>query len=370
MDQKNNIPAFSPDRILIEQSVRDSELVRRVSEKCSSIHTEIINDARGITGQAHDNRQGDAGKKTLLLARQRGPFMRPCPGTSGYLCCGYFNLDVAEGCDLNCSYCVLQGYLKSPLITLYANVDDMFAELDDKLEKHSAQFFRIGTGELSDSLTFDHLTGLSIDLVNYFAGKENAIIELKSKNIHIQNILGLEHKRRTVVSWSLNADNHIAREEASAPPLGQRLEAAAEAQRAGYWLGFHFDPMIYDEEWEEGYKSAVERLMQMIRPENIAWISLGGLRYPQAFDQVIRENHPDSDIVLGELLPGMDHKLRYFKPIRIEMFKKMHDWLRSYSDAFPIYLCMESDEVWQKAFGWSPGSNAGLKKYLDDRVQC
>src|SRR3990172_11716069 len=260
MNRKNDTPAFSPHRILIEQSVLDSELVRRVVAKCPSIHTEIIDDAGKISGKTQNELQGVSWKKALLLARQRGPFMRSCPGTSRYLCCGYFNLDVADGCDLNCSYCVLQGYLKSPLITLYANVDDMFAELDDKLEKHSAQFFRIGTGELSDSLTFDHITGLSVDLVNYFAGKENAIIELKSKNIHIQNILGLEHKRRTVVSWSLNAENHIAREEASAPSLEQRLEAAAEVQHAGYWLGFHFDPMIYDEGWEEGYKSAVERL--------------------------------------------------------------------------------------------------------------
>jgi spore photoproduct lyase len=72
---------------------------------------------------------------------------------------------------------------------------------------------------------------------------------------------------------------------------------------------------------------------------------------------------------LGELLPGLDKKRRYFVPIRIELFKKMHEWIKSFSDKPLVYLCMESDDVWQRALGWSPGSSARLKKMLDDRVR-
>jgi spore photoproduct lyase len=83
----------------------------------------------------------------------------------------------------------------------------------------------------------------------------------------------------------------------------------------------------------------------------------------------MRFNHPDSNIFLGELLPGIDKKLRYFQPIRVEMFSNMYKWIRSYSQEVFVYLCMESKAVWQKAFGWTPNSSAELKRLLDDRVR-
>jgi len=86
-------------------------------------------------------------------------------------------------------------------------------------------------------------------------------------------------------------------------------------------------------------------------------------------DEIIRAAHPDSRIVLGELLPGVDKKLRYFKTLRIEMFSRMYQWIKAHGYDAGVYLCMESDEVWQRSFGWSPGSSAGLKKILDERVR-
>jgi len=93
------------------------------------------------------------------------------------------------------------------------------------------------------------------------------------------------------------------------------------------------------------------------------------LRYPAAFDEIMRENFPSSEIFLGELLPGIDKKLRYFKPLRIEMFRQMHTWIRSYSPDVLVYLCMESSEVWRRSFGWAPHSSAELKRLLDERVK-
>ena len=67
-------------------------------------------------------------------------------------------------------------------------------------------------------------------------------------------------------------------------------------------------------------------------------------------------------------VPGKDGKLRYFEPLRIEMFHRMYEWIREYSSDVFVYLCMESDEVWRKAFGWSPGRSAALARLLDERV--
>lgn len=353
---------YRPQRLFIEEGVQHEPFCQRIVEQFAEVPRDLIRD-----GQELSPSQQPAG--ALLLARQRGPFLRYCPGTSKHICCMYFNLDVAAGCDLGCRYCILQGYLNTPTTTMYCNTGDMFCELDETLIRHPQRFYRIGTGELSDSMTFDHFTGLSVDLVQYFSQHQNAIIELKSKNVHIDNLLGLQHNRRAVVSWSVNAEPICQSEEADAPVLSDRLAAAKEIRQAGYRLGFHFDPMIHFPGWEEYYQETVDRIFSVARPEDIAWISLGALRYPAAMDDIIRENHPDTRMVLGELLPGIDKKMRYFKSIRIEMFRRMYEWISGHGFQQGLYLCMESDEVWHKAFGWSPGSSAGLKHILDDRVR-
>jgi len=356
--QKN----FIPSQVYLEESVVAEPLTRRVLAHLPGVPCETI---PSLDALWYRSLPGGA----LLLARQRGPFLRYCPGTPRHICCLYQNLDVAAGCDLGCSYCILQGYLNTPGITFYVNLENLFTEVQQTLIAQPNEFFRMGTGELSDSLTFDHLTGLSVELVNFFAKHTNAVIELKTKNVHIDHLLPLQHNRRTIVSWSVNAEPVCQSEEPDAPRLQDRLAAAEVVQQAGYRLGFHFDPMIWFDGWQAYYRETVDKIFSFCRPENIAWISLGALRYPAAMDDLIRRLHPQSKIVLGELLPGVDKKLRYFKSLRIEMFRHMVEWIKSYGYEDGVYLCMESDEVWRKSFGWSPANSAGLKKILDDRVR-
>lgn len=360
---------FAPQKIYVEESVVSSALAKRIIRHAPAHQLEFIPDAQVLLEKAATSLNKSGWQGHLLLAKQRGPFLRRCPGTPKHLCCLYYNLDVAAGCDLGCTYCILQGYLNNPLITIYCNTDEMYSELDRVLAQHVRTFYRIGTGELSDSLTFDHLTELAPELVTFFSDKRNAIIELKSKNVHIDALLGLDHRGRTVVSWSLNAVEMQKSEESLATTIDDRLYAARAVQDAGYKIGFHFDPMIDHPGRREGYRDIVDKIFRFIKPENIVWISLGALRYPAAFEQVLRENHPESRIFLGELLPGIDKKLRYFKPIRIELFRSMVQWIRFYSEEVFVYLCMESAEVWRKAFGWAPRSSAHLKQLLDDRVR-
>jgi spore photoproduct lyase len=360
---------FTPTKVVVESAVKRTTFVLRILKSFPHAVVDFVDDANDFLNAVTLDENKSKWQNTILLAKQRGPFLRYCPGTQKHICCMYYNLDVAAGCDLNCTYCVLQGYINNPVKIFYCNLDDMYSELDNLLLKFSKQFYRIGSGELSDSLTFDHFTGLGEELVEYFSDKHNAIIELKTKNVNIENLLGKKHNRRAVISWSMNSEAIWQSEESETTSLEDRLLAAKEIQDAGYRLGFHFDPMIDHENWQEGYRETVDKIFSFAKPENIAWISLGALRYPAGFEHVFRENHPDTNIYLGELLPGVDRKLRYFMPIRIEMFKKMYNWVQSYSKDVCVYLCMENAEVWQKSFGWSPGSSARLKRLLDDQVK-
>jgi spore photoproduct lyase len=360
---------FLPSKVYAEQAIVHHPNCQKILSKLPHIELQLFDNLSDFMHAFQKEGQFTAFPPTqLVLAHQKSSFLKKCPGTQRYICCGYQILNLVNNCEIGCSYCILQGYLNNPFIIVYVNSDAMFAELEEKLNANSEKVFRIGTGELADSLSTDHLTEYSKQLVTFFADKKNALIELKTKTIQIENFIHLDHQGRTVVAWSLNTPNLIAQEESWAPTLEQRLEAAEQCQRAGFKLAFHFDPMIYYDDWETGYSDVVKNLFERIDPQNITWISLGALRYPPQLDQVIRRNHPKTNIVYGELFPGIDGKLRYFKPIRIEMFQKMYGWIKSLAPNVFVYLCMESSEVWEKSFGWTPKSSAGLKKMMDELV--
>lgn len=356
---------YSPSKILVERRVLDHPVTQRILSKLDSPATIIFDDLSQLLTTNASIYQNIEGNKPLVLAYQKSEFLKWCPGTRNYICCGYQILNLVNNCEINCSYCILQGYLNSSFIIVYVNFEDLLIELEEKLNRQPDKIFRIGTGELADSLSTDHLTGYSPQLVSFFADKKNAIIELKTKTTLIEKFINLKHNGRTVVAWSLNTPKMISTEESSAPMLEERLAAAEQCQQAGFRLAFHFDPMIYYKGWEVDYHGVVKKLLERIDPQKIIWISLGALRYPAHLDRIIRKNHPTSKIVFGELFPGKDGKLRYFKPIRIEMFSKMYQWIKASAPDVFVYLCMESSEVWQKSFGWTPKTSAGLKRLMD-----
>jgi len=227
----------------------------------------------------------------------------------------------------------------------------------------------LGTGELSDSLALDPIFPLSGVLVPFFAERENVILELKTKSAEVDQLLDLKHRGKTVISWSLNPTPLIEGEEMRTAPLGKRIDSARRCQEKGYPLGFHFDPMIYYDGWEEGYQEVIHSLFNRIDPKGVIWISLGGFRYPPQLKAIVEERFPKTRIFLGELFPGRDAKFRYLKDIRVEMYQKMVGWLREVDPNLFIYLCMESKEVWEKVFGWAPENSHHLNQLFEDRLK-
>jgi spore photoproduct lyase len=60
--------------------------------------------------------------------------------------------------------------------------------------------------------------------------------------------------------------------------------------------------------------------------------------------------------------------MRYFKPIRLDLYAFMKENLEKWYPDLCLYFCMESDDVWNKTLGWSPENSEGLCDYLDRRV--
>jgi spore photoproduct lyase len=355
-------------RILLEEAARDYPMTRRILERLPAVPVEVIPDREALRASGRNRALWvPEAKTTLLLAVQQGPFWRPCPGTRDYICCGYQVLQVTLNCPMDCSYCVLQGYVNVPAITVFVNIEDLLEELQARWAESPDRVWRLGTGEFGDSLALDRLMGLNQLLMPRFAGQRRAILEIKSKWPHLSHLLSLGPNPQVIFAWSLNPPEIIAGEEKLTASLERRLQAAAEAVAAGFRVAFHFDPLVYFPGWEEAYRRTVERLQAQVPSRAIAWISLGGLRFPPPLRHLIFQRFPQSRIAAQEMVLAPDGKLRYFKSLRVEMYAAMREWLTQASPGAFLYLCMESPRVWQEVFGFAPDGDS-LSRLLDGRV--
>lgn len=354
---------FQPEKIYVDNTVREAPLAKRILDSTPGVAVEFVTDIKNaITDIYHQDDPIGRGKKRLLITRYKGRMLKPCPGTPQVICCHYQIINPVVGCPLDCTYCALQMYFNNPIITIYTNTEELLNELDTRLMRKPKWLLRIGTGELTDSLAMDPITEMSTLLVPRFADKDNVLFELKTKSNQIEHLLNLNHGGRTVVAWSLNPQELIDREEPGTASLKERLHAAKQCQEAGYKLAFHFDPLIYYSNWEKEYPKVIEDLFSYIDPRRIAWISLGTFRYPPSLKPIIRERFPRSKIILEDFIQGQDGKMRYLKPLRVEMYSRVLSKIRSCAPEVFVYLCMESTDVWNKVFGWTPNTTVGLAK--------
>jgi spore photoproduct lyase len=356
---------FHPKEIYVDAAVIDSPVTRRILAKYPGLPVTEIADKSAIKFPQDHGRA----KRRLYVSRYEGDPVKSCQGMGDYVCCQYFTIALVSDCHLECTYCILQDYLRNnPVITVYANVDEIFARIRERVVKHPNRIFRIGTGELSDSLALDHITEFSREVASFAAENPNVLIELKTKTANVDNLIGLDHRKRVVVSWSLNPQGYIDSEEHKCDSLAARLEAARRCADAGYPVGIHFDPLLNFDGWETEYAGLVDAVASTLKPEEIAWVSIGSLRFTKDLKKISQERFPKSALMSGELLPSQDGKMRYFRPLREEMYAAMKTLVETRLGRVPHYLCMETKAVWRNVYGEQP-SNATLEGRLTRNFQ-
>ncbi|MBW2367182.1 MAG: DNA photolyase [Deltaproteobacteria bacterium] len=360
---------MSLSQIYIHQQVVDESSVHTIRFRLPHVPVQTVQNSQAVFDALHRQASDkiQAGKEILYLNRNKGAFLKDCPGTRAYTCCGYKILHIGSFCTMDCSYCILQTYFHPPVLQYFVNHDRLDMELDRLFSEPGIH--RVGTGEFTDSLIWEPWTDLSRYLVPRFAAQRRAILELKTKTTAISNLSTLSHEQKTIMAWSLNTKAVISHEERQTASLGARIRAAATCQSWGYPLAFHFDPMVIYPGCEADYENVIDSLFSRIDPDRIVWISLGTFRFIPPLKPIITRRFPDSKIIYGELIPGLDGKMRYFKPLRIALYEKMVRWIREKAPNVMVYLCMEDDEVWQKSFGFIPSEKGGLSHMLDDSAR-
>jgi len=278
-------------------------------------------------------------KQSVIFAAKRGPWLKPfrCYAHPDY---DYFSLNLAEGCPFNCVYCYLQTYSNHAAVVLFVDFPTVAGELPSLA---SARRPWISSGLLADSLIAESHLPSAARISGMLP--DNSVLELRTKSSNIEVLRDQAIDRsKVIVSWSLNPPAVALRYEYGAPPVQDRLRAAAQAVRDGYRIGFHFDPVFRYNGYQADYEALFGDLNRMFAPESVAFVSLGIFRYMPDLGTAIRSRFPYHEIMTGEFFPDRDGKYHYLRALRKEMYGCFSVWLQPWKDRVPVFLAMEPDQ--------------------------
>ncbi|PKL35655.1 MAG: DNA photolyase [Spirochaetae bacterium HGW-Spirochaetae-1] len=311
---------------------------------------------------SHLKERGVKSKEVIILKKFLGRMYQKCPGSKNMICCNYRLLNTCFDCFYNCTYCFLNSYLNAYGITQFTNLENLADEIIAELDGSNDLVYRIGTGEFTDSLMMDEVTGIAAGLMKRLSRYDNVMLEFKTKSANIDHLLSVEEKGNAVLAWSLNTERNISLYEEGAATLDERIAAAEKARCAGYFCAFHFDPIIFYDGCMEEYGEVLDRLFSRIDPDGVVWISLGTFRHSPGFKEIIMDKFPHEQLTTGEMFPGTDGKMRYLKHKRIALYRYMKERIESWSGKPFVYLCMETGDIWESVFHVRYGNSEELER--------
>ena len=366
MNTKRLIKQFK--NIYIEENSLSSDSAKRALQIFPKDRIHLIKDKselKTLSNMSAD--QFNKSKKNLLLCSFKGKFFKRCPGARpGLICCNYFVLNLGQHCDMDCSYCYLQNLINFPFVTIYTNIEDALNELSEIAPEMKEQKLRIGTGEITDSLSLDDISLHSASLVDYFKQYPQWTLEFKTKSANIKHFVDKEHCGNIIVSWSLNPQYIIEKEEHNTAHLEDRLNAARLCRDKGFPVAFHLDPVIYHKDWKENYSDMVQKICFLFKPEEVSHISLGALRFQPEQRHLMRERFGMKSLITkGEYFKSADGKLRYDSQLRQEMFRFIFSQFKNHHPKWNLFLCMENKENWMAAADNIPSKIEQTKNLFD-----
>jgi spore photoproduct lyase len=254
---------WRPKRVLITPAALRWPLAARVAERAAALGAEVTElPANRLTGlRGATDRETYALAKSTLAVVEAPPSKRrlqPIPPSADW------RVDLAEGCPAHCQYCYLAGSLAGPPVTrVYANLPEILGALADygpggphepTTRRRDGEGVTFEASCYTDPLALEELTGSLAETVTHF-GSWDADVGLRwtTKFDAVGPLLDLDHRRRTRIRFSVNAESVTRRVEGGTAALTERLTALGRVARAGYPVGLTIAPIFPIPDWRAGY---------------------------------------------------------------------------------------------------------------------
>lgn len=323
------------ERILVDDDVAEHPVTRRI--------VGLFPDADVRSSGCRQGADGTDPKRVLRLARHKGAFLKQWRTGPGEVSASRFYLAQGVGCPWDCEYCFLQSYHLEGVPRFHVNVEDLRAELLEKLPVDGPATVHVG--ELTDATFLDRATGLSAILHDVAAERANVTFELRTKSDDVSALAKLAPLENFQVAWTMSPPDVAEEIERGAPSIGRRVRAVKRMVYAGHKVGLRFDPVIRVDGWERRYEDMVERISRDVTPASISGVGVGLLRFSPALPECVRRRHGLRKIFLEEFVRCADGKMRYFKFFRVQMFRVMIEAIGEFLPGAPVAIAGETPEV-------------------------
>ncbi len=283
----------------------------------------------------------------LLLRNRTSSFIEQFQHPIGR-CAKFYKLTAYNNCNFWCEYCYLYlTFRNMPISTHFVNYDKMFREIVSFDKANIPNMLRVlNLGELCDPLAVEDITGFAEELIPFTARetyKTKLLFLTKSDNV--DSLLNLEHRGRSIMSFSLNTDIVYQQLEHRTASPEARLIAARKLQQAGYKVRLRIDPVILYSTWKKDYTELVKKIFAYVKPERI---TIGEYRPSKGLISHISSRFPKSPLLkINSGLINDGSKLRYPKEHRLAMFRVIIDAIKKHDKKIKIALCKEDVKIWK-----------------------
>lgn len=258
-------------------------------------------------------------------------------GKMQYVCKPAWQLHSIQGCLFSCAYCVLN----NPILII-ANTNDFLKAVEIKLRETPEQLLWQYDNE-TDIACFEPEYGVSQQLIELFASTDNQYLELYvGKSANVDWLLRLNHRGRTVCSFSMSGLLQSSLIEHRTDNVDNRLLAAFTLYHSGYPIRFRFSPIIPVRDWKSEYDRLIENIFSCIKPDVITLDILRNHNY-HSIESCIGLELLDNRFIdiMKRIAPNTEIPNDY----KIEVYSYIIKAIRQYSD-ISIALCRENKDVW------------------------
>jgi len=297
---------------------------------------------------------GDKGPKklqaergVLLLRNRTSSFIEQFQHPIGK-CSKFYKLTAYNNCNFWCEYCYLYLTFRTmPISTHFVNYDKMFKEILNFDKAKIPDVLRVlNLGELCDPLAVEEVTGFAEELIPFIAEEtQKTRVLFLTKSDRIDSLLDLDHKNKSIMSFSVNTNMVYQQLEHRTASPEERLKAAGKLQQAGYEIRLRIDPVILYSTWKKDYIDLVEKIFSYVKPERI---TIGEYRPSKGLASHISSRFPESSLLkINSGLISEGAKLRYPDEHRLAMFKIIIDTIKKHNRKVKVALCKEDIKIWK-----------------------
>jgi len=345
--QPKQAPRFHPDTIILTrgsfQTAQQRDLVKAICDlypQARVVKEFDLPHNRIELGSSDPLKSHYRGKNTLVFGVHKSALR--FSDEDGNNCPNYWHFSPYGFCPYDCQYCYLAGtpgVKFSPTVKIYLNLLEILNEIA-KVDSHLTEPTAFYLGKLQDALALDPLTGYSRIMIPFFARQRNARLTLLTKSANIENLLDLEHRGNTILSWSLNPPEISNAFESNIPSPEERIAAMQKCAEAGYPIRAVIMPIIPIEGWQNIYAGFLENLLGSVPLDRITLGQIcsysGAL---QLTERKLGKNNPISRML--NKTKSKDGRIRFPLKLRIEVYRYLIEKIKQFRPELDIGLCME-----------------------------